>query len=172
MSEKCRLYAIKKNLSVNLPCLRLCYAIVAVIGTCASISACGSSPSTFEAVCPATLPRLSGQMAGLPAGWTVVTGRFPNSLQMLAVGEKTEGSARADREDPLPNGDVLMTWSIGHDYSPYAICSYFFTPVWLALKIPDNMASCQYISRHDAKARQVEPLKCSTSPQVFQSRSD
>ena len=164
MPENGRLHVIKQNLWINLPSFRPCYAIVAVIGTGACVSACSSGPSTFEAVCPTVLPRISGHMAGVPAEWTVVSGAFPNSLQTLAVGDKIEGMARGDREDSLPNGDVLMTWRIEHDYSPYVICSYFYTPVWLALKIPDNMASCQYVSRHDEKAREVEPLKCSTSP--------
>ena len=164
MSENGFLYAIEQRPWITLFDWRPRYAIFAVIGACSCVTACSFSHSTFEAVCPTTLPRMNGHMAGLPAEWFVVTGAFPAHLQTLAVGDKIAGSARGDREDLFPNGDVLITWSIEHDYSPYVICSYRYTPVWFALKIPDNMASCQYLSHHDEKARDVEPLKCSASP--------
>ena len=138
-------------------------ATVAAIGICLALSACGSDPQNFETVCPARLPQLNGHLAGLPPDWTVATGALPVSFQTLEVGLSTPPGLRGDREDRLPNGDILISWFI-NGYSPYAICSYSYTRVWLLRKIPDNMVTCQYIARKDEKARLTEPLKCSAAP--------
>ncbi len=146
---------------------RSCFVNIVIIGVCGLVSACKSTPDSFEANCPATLPQASGHMDGVPPEWTVATGVSPSGagFNTLGLGDRVfSGIIFPDRRDRLANGDVLLKWIISIGDSPYMLCRYNYTTILLARKIPDNMKSCQYLSRQDEKARQTEKLKCSTSP--------